>query len=153
MTEPTNHTVCWELKRADSRTFSGSAFSGLLAGADAEVPVKLYFVRFAPGARTFWHTHSGPQILIIQSGVCRYQRAGGPLLEAVAGESIRFKAGERHWHGATPTEGAEHIAVNLTVGETEWQEEVSEEDYTGRGRAEGGSEDATAALFSSAPPA
>jgi quercetin dioxygenase-like cupin family protein len=147
------HLVSWELKPADRQTFSGSAFTRLLAGADVEVPVKLYFVRFAPGARTFWHTHAGSQILVIQSGVCRYQRAGGPVLEAIAGESIRFEAGERHWHGATPTEGAEHIAVNLTDAETEWQEEVSEEDYAGRGNGGGRREGPAAALFSSAPPA
>lgn len=145
--------VSWALNRADSRTFSGEAHSTLLAGADTEVPVKLYFVRFASGARTFWHTHSGPQILLIKAGRCRYQREGGQIQEASAGDSVRFEAGERHWHGGTPSEGTEHIAINLTAGETDWQEEVSESDYAGNGDGRSSEGGDASALFASAPPA
>ena len=112
------------LKATDSSTFSGAAFSGLLAAAENEEFVKLYVVRFEPGARTFWHAHSGPQILVVTSGRCRFQRDGEPVREIAAGESVRFAAGVRHWHGAAEDEGAEHIAINLDVRETDWQEEA-----------------------------
>lgn len=112
------------LNPTDTRTFTGEAYSGLLASAEREIPVKLYFVRFKAGARTFWHVHSGPQILVVTSGRCRYQRHGMPVQEIEAGQSVRFDPGERHWHGAAEDEGTEHVAINLDPRETEWQEEV-----------------------------
>lgn len=113
------------LQPADPRTFSGTAAIRLMAGAEEEVPVKLYYVRFEPGARTFWHSHSGPQILVVTAGRCRYQRDGEPIRELGTGESVRFEPGVRHWHGAVEDQPAEHIAINLDVRETSWQEEVS----------------------------
>lgn len=113
------------LQAADPRTFSGTASIRMMAGAEGEVPVKLYYVRFEPGARTFWHSHSGTQILVVSAGRCRYQRDGEPIRELAAGESVQFEPGVRHWHGAVVDEAAEHIAINLDNRETSWQEEVS----------------------------
>lgn len=126
------------LKPADPKTFSGAAFSALIAGAEGDVPIKLYYVRFEPGARTNWHAHDGTQILIVSSGRCRYQRAGEAVREIGTGQSVRFEAGVRHWHGATDFEPAEHIAVNLDNRATDWLEAVSDGDFmagfaTGRG--------------------
>ena len=123
----------WKLARVDQRTFTGVAFSGLIAGSDASVPAKVYFVRFQAGARTFWHAHGGAQILMVTSGRCRYQRAGQPVAELGPGESVRFEAGERHWHGAAGPMPTEHLAINLTTEPTIWMEEVSEFDYRAPG--------------------
>ncbi|HUE95023.1 MAG TPA: cupin domain-containing protein [Longimicrobiaceae bacterium] len=112
------------LNPTDSSTFTGAAFSGLLAAAEREEFVKVYVVRFEPGARTFWHAHSGPQILVVTAGRCRYQRAGEEIRELRAGESVRFEPGVRHWHGAAEAEGTEHVAINLDARETDWQEEA-----------------------------
>lgn len=120
----TNGQFTAELQKADSSTFTGTAWTGLLAGAESREAVKLYFVRFEPGARTFWHVHSGPQIIVVTSGRCRFQLEGGPIEEIGAGESVRFEPGERHWHGAAADEGTEHIAINLDPRSTEWQEEA-----------------------------
>src|SRR5688572_28737610 len=100
-----------ELNPTDSHTFSGTAFSGLLGSAEEEYPVKLYHVRFEPGAKTHWHIHSGTQVLVVTSGQCFYQRAGEPVRQAESGTSVRFRPGERHWHGAGPEVGTEHIAI------------------------------------------
>jgi quercetin dioxygenase-like cupin family protein len=113
------------LQSADPRTFSGTASIRMMGGAEEEVPVKLYYVRFEPGARTFWHSHSGTQILVVTAGRCRYQRDGEPIREIAAGESVQFEPGVRHWHGAAEEQAAEHIAINLDNRETSWQEEVS----------------------------
>jgi 4-carboxymuconolactone decarboxylase len=123
--------IVLSLNAADPRTFSGSAFTCLVAAAEREVPIKLYYVRFEAGARTNWHSHSGAQILVVSAGRCRYQKAGEPVREIGAGESVRFEAGIRHWHGAVDGESADHIAVNLDTRETSWLEEVSESDYRG----------------------
>jgi 4-carboxymuconolactone decarboxylase len=118
-----------ELDPADSRTFSGTAFTCLLGAAERDVPIKLYLVRFEPGARTGWHSHSGPQILVVTSGRCRFQQDGEALREIEAGESVRIESGIRHWHGATNDSPAEHIAVNLESRETNWFAGVTDEQF------------------------
>lgn len=117
-------TYSADLKRADSATFTGVAWTGLLAAAEGDRDVKLYFVRFEPGARTFWHAHSGGQTIVVTSGRCRFQREGGPVEEVGPGRSVHFEPGERHWHGAAADEGAEHIVINPDPRTTEWQEEA-----------------------------
>src|SRR5688572_12097403 len=100
------NSVTFELKTADPKTFYGNAASTLLGAATHEVPIKVYYVRFEAGARTNWHSHSGPQILIVAAGRCRYQAAGDAVREVGVGESVRFDAGVRHWHGAVEDEPA-----------------------------------------------
>jgi quercetin dioxygenase-like cupin family protein len=121
--------IVWSLQPADRGSFSGDAHTHLVAAAERDVPLKLYYVRFEPGARTHWHTHSGTQILVVCSGRCRYQIAGNAVRELAAGESVRFDAGVRHWHGAVDDQAAEHIAINLDGRETEWLETVSDSEY------------------------
>lgn len=117
--------VRFDLNSADPQTFTGPAFMRLIASAEESQRIKLYYVRFEVGGRTFWHSHQGRQILIVTSGRCRYQRDGEPIMEIGAGESVTFEEGVRHWHGAAEDEAAEHIAVNLDIKETDWFEEVS----------------------------
>jgi quercetin dioxygenase-like cupin family protein len=126
------------LQDADPRTFTGTAYIRLMAAAERESRVKLYYVRFEPGARTHWHAHGGTQLLVVSAGRCRYQREGESVREADAGESVKFEPGIRHWHGAVEGESAEHIAVNLDTGETEWMEEVSHAEYRSAPAGRGG---------------
>lgn len=117
------------LEPADPETFVGPAHIRLLAAAEADVSVKLYYVRFEPGGRTNWHAHAGTQILVVREGRCRFQEEGGPVRELAAGESVRVESGVRHWHGAAPDAHADHVAVNLEIRETFWFEPVAEADY------------------------
>ena len=68
-------------------------------------------VTFEPGARTAWHTHPLGQTLIITAGGGWAQREGGPIEEIRPGDVVWFSAGEKHWHGATPTTAMTHIAI------------------------------------------
>lgn len=120
------HLFSLPLSPADPTTFVGPAHVGLLAGGDGDTGVKLYLVRFDTGARTNWHAHAGTQILAVRAGRCRYQREGEPPAEAGPGETVRFDAGVRHWHGATSDGPAEHVAVNLDVRSTTWMEPVDD---------------------------
>jgi quercetin dioxygenase-like cupin family protein len=90
-------------------------------------------VTFEPGARTAWHTHPLGQRLIVTAGRGLAQRWGGPVEEIRPGDVISFSAGEKHWHGATPTTAMTHIAVQEQLdGKTaEWMEQVSDEQYLG----------------------
>ena len=88
-------------------------------------------VTFEPGARTAWHTHPLGQTLIVTAGCGWAQRAGGQVEEIRPGDVVWFAAGERHWHGATPTTGMTHIAIQerLDGKVVEWMEHVTEEQY------------------------
>ena len=88
-------------------------------------------VTFEPGARTAWHTHPLGQTLIITAGCGWVQRWDGPIEEVHPGDVVQFPAGEKHWHGATPTTAMTHIAIQeaLDGKAVEWLEQVSDEQY------------------------
>lgn len=111
----------WE--EADPETFTGRARIKRLGGAGAAPGVKLYRVAFEPGARTHWHVHTGPQLLLVTEGRCLVQRWGGPVKPAETGDVVHIAPGEKHWHGAGPDGPATHVAVNVDA-ETTWMEAV-----------------------------
>ena len=90
-------------------------------------------VTFEPGARTAWHTHPAGQTLIVVSGSGLVQREGGPVEEIRPGDVVWFEPNEKHWHGASPTKGMTHIAIQEEVnGEVvKWMEHVTNEQYNG----------------------
>ena len=89
-------------------------------------------VTFEPGARTAWHTHPLGQTLIVTFGVGRVQRWGGPIEEIRPGDVVWFPAGEKHWHGASPTKAMMHIAIQEAQNGkvVDWMEHVSDEQYS-----------------------
>jgi quercetin dioxygenase-like cupin family protein len=115
---------------ADTTSFVGPAQTTLLAHSEGEVPVHLYHVKFDAGARTNWHTHSGPQWLFITEGRVRVQVEGQPHHDLEAGDAVLFVPGERHWHGAVPGCYGAHLAINQKVVTT-WLEPVTDAQYVG----------------------
>jgi 4-carboxymuconolactone decarboxylase len=99
----------------------------------ASAPGRVFGARvtFEPGARTAWHCHPLGQTLIVTSGVGRVQRWGDPVDEIGTGDLVWIPAGQKHWHGASPTMGMSHIAiVELLDGKsTDWMEKVTDEQY------------------------
>ena len=59
------------------------------------------------------------------------QREGGPVEEIRPGDVVWFAPGEKHWHGATPTTGMTHIAIQekLNGKVVEWMEHVTDDQY------------------------
>lgn len=92
-------------------------------------------VTFEPGARTAWHTHPLGQVLIVTAGAGRVQRWGGTIEEIKVGDVVWFPPGEKHWHGAGPSQPLTHIAIQEHVNgkPVEWMEHVSDEQYNPRG--------------------
>ena len=88
-------------------------------------------VTFEPGARTAWHTHPLGQTLIIISGIGWVQKDGESIEEVHPGDVVWFGPNEKHWHGASPTNGMSHIAIqeNLEGKVVDWMEKVTEEQY------------------------
>ena len=89
-------------------------------------------VTFEPGARTAWHTHPLGQTLIITSGCGWVQRAGSPVQAVHPGDVVWFEPNEKHWHGATATNGMSHMAIqeNLNGKVVDWMEKVTDEQYS-----------------------
>ena len=115
-------------KPVDTSSFVGPATTKLLASADDGASVHVYRVEFEPGARTNWHTHSGPQWLLVVEGRIRVQQWGEPHQDVTAGDAVMFAPGEKHWHGAVAGNRGTHLAVNVNV-KTDWLEPVSDEEY------------------------
>jgi 4-carboxymuconolactone decarboxylase len=96
------------------------------------------YVTFQPGARSAWHTHPLGQILIVTAGSGRIQRWGGPVEEMRQGDVVWIPPGQKHWHGASPSSGMTHIAIqeHLDGKVVEWMEKVSDTQYGAPVRAQ-----------------
>ena len=147
-----------EIKRSGSQPSSkGSAdwFTGTVRVDplfDAHDPARTSggSVTFEPGARSAWHTHPLGQTLIVTAGVGRVQRWGGPVEEIRAGDVIWTPPGEKHWHGAAPTTGMTHIAIQEAMDGkvVNWMEKVSDEQYNMKPTSETKTSAATASAAS-----
>ncbi len=90
-------------------------------------------VRFAPGARTAWHSHARGQYLHVTQGVAHFGSRDGTIIEVHAGQTLYTPAGEEHFHAAANGTFMEHIAM-LEAGDdpattTSWGEHVTDADY------------------------
>jgi quercetin dioxygenase-like cupin family protein len=117
--------------RGTADYFTGAVRLDMLIEAPDPARVVGASVTFEPGARTAWHTHPLGQTLIVTSGCGRARRWGGPVEEIRPGDVIWFAPGEKHWHGAAPTTGMTHIAIQEKLnGKTvDWLEQVNDELY------------------------
>ncbi|GAB3117610.1 cupin domain-containing protein [Janibacter alkaliphilus] len=90
-------------------------------------------VRFAPGARTAWHSHARGQTLHVTQGVAWVQSRGQEKVEARAGQTLYCPPDEEHWHGASPDSFMEHLAMldmaDDPAASTTWLEHVTDEEY------------------------
>jgi quercetin dioxygenase-like cupin family protein len=94
---------------------------------------RLSVVRFAPCARSHWHSHRLGQALHILDGTALLGSRDGTVIEAHPGDTIYTAPGEEHWHGAAPGRFMAHLV--LTEGDssdelqTTWGEPVTDSDY------------------------
>jgi quercetin dioxygenase-like cupin family protein len=118
---------------------SGDWFTGevyvdpLAAPKDGDQRMLVSRVRFAPGAHTAWHAHGRGQTLHITQGVALIGTRDGNVVRATPGQTIYTPPGEEHWHGATPDDFMEHLAMLETGDGSDatdgWFEHVTDEDY------------------------
>jgi len=120
-------------RRAAANYFTGTVWQDPVMDAPEPARLRALIVRFDPGARTHWHTHPLGQTLHVLSGAGLVQVEGGPVTEIHAGDSVWFAPGERHWHGASPTNSMTHLAMQEALdGEAAtWMEPVSDAEYAG----------------------
>ena len=113
--------------------FTGTVWQDPIIATEAPARLAATRVSFEPGARTAWHTHPLGQTLYVISGVGRVQSLGGPILEIKAGDTVWIPPGEKHWHGASPTNAMTHIAMQeaLDGSFATWMEQVTYAEYAG----------------------
>ena len=118
-------------RRGPADYFTGTVWQDPIIEAPAPALIRGARVSFEPGARTAWHTHPLGQTLHVISGAGRVQTWGGPVQEIRAGDTVWIPPNEKHWHGAAPTTGMVHIALQeaLDGKHVEWMEHVSDEQY------------------------
>lgn len=122
---PSNH--------APQDWFTGEVWYEELIVAPEPGKLRMLSVHFAPGARSWWHTHPVEQVIHVVEGLCLVQREGDAEIQVVrAGESVWFAAGVSHWHGAAPDTFMTHFAAQ-TAGDdgttVEWLRPVTDEEY------------------------
>jgi quercetin dioxygenase-like cupin family protein len=117
--------------KGPSEWFTGAVRIDPLFQAPDPALVQGASVTFEPGARTAWHTHPLGQTLIVTAGCGWVQHWGGPIEEIRPGDVVWWSPGEKHWHGATPTTGMTHIAIQEKKDGkvVDWMEHVSDEQY------------------------
>jgi quercetin dioxygenase-like cupin family protein len=84
-------------------------------------------VSFAPGGRTYWHSHKGGQILIVTSGAGIVRCRSGEGGDITVGDVVFIAPGIEHWHGAAADTTMVHLAISLQGHN--WLDEVSPEEY------------------------
>ena len=102
---------------------------------DPKQTVFMANVTFEPGCRNHWHTHhadkGGGQVLLCVEGKGWYQEWEKPARQLHEGDVVTIPANVKHWHGAAKDSWFSHIAVEVpgTNTQTEWLEQVSDEEY------------------------
>ncbi|MGE3301985.1 MAG: cupin domain-containing protein [Hyphomonadaceae bacterium] len=114
-----------------AETFTGAVTLSPLFQARPERPSVGAEVRFAPGARTAWHSHPAGQTLIVTAGNGWVQAWGGEKRAIKAGDVIWTPPGVKHWHGAAGDHAMTHFALQGVVDgvAVQWMEHVSDAQY------------------------
>src|SRR3954466_15036725 len=68
--------------------FAGDVWFDVVHRGEDPSKVRANTVKFAPGARTAWHSHGLGQTLLIVEGVALIQARGGKLIEARPGDVV-----------------------------------------------------------------
>ena len=118
---------------AFAKYFIGKSY--LKSLTDPKQTVFMANVTFEPGCRNHWHTHhadkGGGQVLLCVEGKGWYQEWEKPARQLHEGDVVTIPANVKHWHGAAKDSWFSHIAVEVpgTNTQTEWLEQVSDEEY------------------------
>ncbi|ACL41237.1 Cupin 2 conserved barrel domain protein [Pseudarthrobacter chlorophenolicus A6] len=132
--EPARETV-----KNPPEQFAGDVWVDLIAAPNGpEQRAVVAKVRFAPGARTAWHSHARGQYLHVTSGVARFGSRDGTIIEVHPGQTLYTPPGEEHWHASANGTFMEHIAIlendEDPAATTAWAEHITDEQYEGRQR-------------------
>jgi len=114
---------------------AGAAPGALITGTSTVLPTTGINVgrrSFEPSGRTYWHSHPGGQLILIESGRALVQERGKPVRAMGPGESMFSGPNVLHWHGAAPTQAMTQVNVGFPGGATKWMEAVTDAQYAGK---------------------
>lgn len=129
--EPTSPTV-----KNPPEQFTGDVWLDMIAVPhDDDQRMSVALVKFAPGARTAWHSHARGQYLRVTRGIARFGTRDGRIIETHAGQTLYTPPGEDHWHASAGGTFMEHIAM-MEAGDdpatsTIWKEHVTDAELEG----------------------
>lgn len=112
--------------------FTGQVHVDTIQSPGEDVAFSCGLVRFAPGARTAWHTHPKGQTLYITDGVGRVGLRDGEIVVVRPGDVVFFEPDEEHWHGAAPDRFMAHITIAEADDDgkvVDWDNHVSDDEY------------------------
>lgn len=107
--------------------FTGDVWFDVLARAEPPARLRVNTVRFAPCARTAWHSHSLGQTLHVTDGV-GIVATRNTVIVMRPGDSVWTPPGEEHWHGALPDRWMTHLAMWEDDNAT-WGDLVTDDEY------------------------
>ena len=76
-------------------------------------------VNFGKGVRNKLHTHDSDQVLIVTAGKGIAATETEEKVVTV-GDMVLFRAGEKHWHGATEDSEFSHIYITRSDSQTKY---------------------------------
>ncbi len=121
--------------KGPAEKFTGDVWYDVIAKDPEHSRMRVNVVRFAPGARSAWHSHARGQTLYVLEGIGNIQSRDGDVIEIRAGDVIYTPPGEWHWHGATADDFMSHLAMWEEPDQgapSEWGDHVADADQTGR---------------------
>jgi quercetin dioxygenase-like cupin family protein len=123
-------------QQGPAENFTGSVWLDEIAAPPAPSRLRMFNVRFTPGAHTAWHRHPHGQVLHVLEGEGLVQRKGGDVEAIRAGDTVWIEPDEWHWHGAGPRTFMTHLAVVEAAADgttTVWDAHVGPEEYAAGG--------------------
>ncbi|HEY5833686.1 (R)-mandelonitrile lyase [Streptomyces sp.] len=123
--------------KGPAERFTGDVWNDDVVAGREPSRMRVNVVRFAPGARTAWHSHAVGQTLHVTEGIGLVQSRGGEVVVVRAGDTVHTPPGEWHWHGAAPDHFMTHLSLREGPGEgrgpeSEWADHVTDDEYNAR---------------------
>jgi quercetin dioxygenase-like cupin family protein len=120
--------------KGPAEMFSGDVWVDVIAQGQEPSRIRVNAVRFAPGARTAWHSHAMGQTLYVTDGKGLVQSRGNEIVHIHSGDVVYTPADEWHWHGAESNHFMTHLSITEGVGESskpesQWGELVTDAEY------------------------
>ena len=113
--------------KGPAELFTGDVYFNVIARGENESRLRVNIVRFAPCARTAWHSHSLGQTLHITEGVGVVATRDGAIVVS-AGGTVHTPPGQEHWHGALPDRFMSHLAM-WEDDDATWGDHVTDAEY------------------------
>jgi quercetin dioxygenase-like cupin family protein len=110
-----------------AQLFTGNVWFDVIARGEGESRMRVNTVRFAPCARTAWHSHSLGQTLQVTEGI-GVVATRDKVIVMRPGDTVYTPPGEEHWHGALSDQFMTHLAM-WEDDDATWGDHVTDEEY------------------------